>query len=234
MTSKNNHGAAPAAHPPAAHDDAHDAVLEDIIKKAEQSNVEFDTAEHYSKVAYHSAVSKFLIGEDGNVMYNKLNDDAVNKQFAEHLVMDLRERAKAHYKSAETDVDKIDDLVQLYAGINPDALSKHIKTQKEKFNSISYQELLASVRKQRFENRLDRIVQAIEDEHVKYVVPKLRLLGEGDSLDPAKVSAEEAKGLVKAYILNDKVLPKQVYEGKVYHNAAEGAGTAHPGENPKH
>ena len=227
MSSKNGHAPAKGN----GKEDVKPSHLELLANKAKTATRLADTIEIHHEQAYLKAADTHLKGEDGLHDYSRLKDKDVRDKFAEEMTSFYVDKARAYFK---IDKDhKLDDMqtdliMQAYAGITRSALKERLKQLRHRFTLEEFKPLVAEIKQEVRQKLNTSITSDLKEENIDSMVEEMGLQKE---IDPNKLPLEEAKLMALNYIANDSHVPKNFYEGKVYHRKPEpakaGAGHGH-------
>ncbi len=163
----------------------------------------FDTATHTHQAAYKGAVDKHLVGEDGEVDFEKLDDINVQKEFIDTMTDAYISKAKQHFKvdrnkEKKNDLDELekDMLMQAYAGVTKGMIKQYVNVygknfKHQRFNQFT-QELTENLQKQLYASAASHL----EEEHIPDIV---KHIGLEEKLDSGKINVQEATRLLETF-----------------------------------
>jgi|SRR3989338_2003478 len=162
-----------------------------------------DTAAHTHQAAYKGAVDKHLIGEDGEVDFDKLDDFKVQKEFIDTMTDAYISKAKQHFKidrskEKKNDLDELekDMLMQAYAGVTKGMIKQYVNRYGKNFKHATFnqfsQELTENLQKQLYASAASHL----EEEHVPSIV---KYMGLESKLDAEKINVQEATRLLEVF-----------------------------------
>ncbi len=182
-----------------------------------------DTAKVAFDKGYLKAVDKHIT-KDGQVDYKLLDDDDVQKKFADTMI-DMYQKAATKYFGVTKDLGEVEKgmLMRAYLGTTENTLRTRISQLGKKFDS----EQFSVYKDQSMQEVTSQLYQAaashIKDEHAEAIVKHIPTLE--DRVEGSKLNAQEATRLHRIFIeegvVSDSVL-KQVVPS--YKRKKKGAG----------
>lgn len=155
-----------------------------------------DTTEHHHRVAYDKALKEHLM-EGDLIVYDKLDEDEVQREFAETMSEHYIEQAKKYFK-VHKDLNELEKelLMNAYAGTTKAQLRQLIS---EHGKSLSFDKFLEEKKKwlqQLGKALVGATTYHITDEHVEDII---KYVGLEDVIDPENMPREKAIELLRIY-----------------------------------
>lgn len=175
-----------------------------------------DTAAHTHSEAYTSAVNKHLM-EDGEVNFEKLDNDKVQEQFVKTMSDLYTSRAKQHFKVAKDldDVEK-DILMQAYAGVTSHQLKGLLNQYGKRFTHREFENIKGQLQQQIQKRLYASAAGHLEEGHVPDIIKHVGLEGK---VNTAQITVDEARELLEAFqnegAIADSVLRQHVAQYKI-------------------
>lgn len=180
-----------------------------------------DTAAHTHTEAYTAAVSKHLI-ENGQVNFEKLDDDAVQKQFVKTMSDMYVSKAKEHFKMSK-DLNEVEQdlLMQAYAGVTHGLLKEQVGKYGKHFTHFQFDQMKHQIQQQLGKRMYASAGQHLDQANVGGIIKHVGLEAK---LDTGKVTVDEARELLETFhregSISDTALREHVASYKVKKKAA--------------
>ncbi len=159
----------------------------------------FDTATHTHQAAYKGAVDKHLIGEDGEVDFEKLDDLKVQREFIDTMTDTYISKAQQHFKISKD--KKLDDLekdmlMQAYAGVTKGMIKRYVNAHGKNFKYAIFNQMTKQLNERLHEQLYASAAAHLEDEHIPDIVKHVGLEAK---LDAGKINVQEATHLLETF-----------------------------------
>ena len=178
------------------HGNSHEAIEKwEKLRKHAQNII--DTTELHHREAYGAAVKEHLIGEDGQVDSERLEDEDLQKKFSETMADFYFEKAKDYFK-VQGDLNELekDTLLNAYSGFTKEGIRDLIYKNGKDFNYLTFFQNTNQLM-QRLKGRLiSAAASHLEDKHIEDIVKHV------DAEDVVKTDAlkkEESIQLLELY-----------------------------------
>ena len=163
----------------------------------------FDTATHTHDAAYKAAIDKHLIGEDGEVDFDKLDDLKVQKEFIDTMTDTYISKARQHFKidrskEKKNDLDEIeqDMLMKAYAGVTKGTIKQYVNAHGKNFKRPVFNQFTQQYTRELQQQLYQSAAAHLEDEHITDIV---KHIGLESKLDAGKINVQEATHLLEAF-----------------------------------
>lgn len=190
---------------------------EDPIKKWKRlkahSKKLVDTTERHHRVAYDTAVEKHLLDEKGLVDYEKLDEDEIQKKFADTMADFYIEKATKYFEVKKEKLDEFDKelLLNAYAGTTRTGL-RLLTTQLGKGFKFD-DERVVKLREKWMEQINAALSSAteshVEDKDIEGIIKYAKL---DEFIDPEHVQREQALQWLKNYDAAGALSPHKIAE----------------------
>lgn len=156
-----------------------------------------DTVSHTHTEAYTTAVTKHLTDKDGEIDYEKLDDNAVQKQFVKTMSDMYIGKAKAHFKISK-DLDDLEKeiLMEAYAGTTTQQIKGLVGRYGKRFNHDQFERVKGEIQQQVGQKLYAASGSHLDDENVGDIVKHVGLEGK---VNKAMITLDEARGLLGAF-----------------------------------
>ena len=155
-----------------------------------------DTASHTHTEAYTAAVSKHLM-KDGVVDFEKLDNDAVQKQFVKTMSDLYVSRAKEHFKMSK-DLNEVEEdlLMQTYVGVTQGLLKEQVNRYGKRFTHAQFDQIKHQIQQQLSKRMYASAGQHLDQANVGGII---KHVGLESKLDSGKVTVDEARELLETF-----------------------------------
>ena len=156
-----------------------------------------DTTQLNHTLAYNTAAEEHLMGEDGLIDYERLDDTKTQKKFVKSMSDFYVSKAKQHFK-IDKDLDQGDQdiLMSAYAGTTRAELGELVREKGKDLTGVQFtQEAQRYVNKLR-QNLYISSAQHLSHDNIEYIV---KYTGIGEMVHKEKLDIQEATGILRAY-----------------------------------
>lgn len=184
-----------------------------------------DTSQKHHLEAYNSAIDKHLM-EDGQVNFDKLDENKTQQDFAKTMADFYISKAKAQYKiGKDKDLNKVERemLLQAYAGITEGLLKQQIGQYGKRFNHLRFQSLTQQINQRLSQQVYSAAGSHLDESQVSDIVKYTGLEGKVQNLSLEEAvqllqvhhqEGEVAQGTLKDVVSPYKIVKKKRDEGK--------------------
>ena len=185
-----------------------------LSKKAQKM---IDTTEIEHANAYNSAVD-LIKDDEGLVDYEKLDDNDVQKQFADKMADYYISKARKalNVKPGDKEDKKLEDelLMNAYAGVTTSQLKESVSKFGKKFTFEFFNTRI----KPQYMQHVERNLKAASSDHLeeKHIPDIVKYTKTGKFVNPNKITLDEAVNLMDEFHREGVVSPKS-HKGKLYY-----------------
>ena len=181
----------------------------DLRKKAKRIA---DTAEHEHSKAYLNASEKYLKDNEGNINYEKLEDNNIQKSFTKDMTDHYLSKAKQHFGANinKNDKMKVDMLMDAYAGVTSTELKRMVKETGKKF-TLKLHEAQRGNFVNKIRNKLyDTASGHLTDKHVDDIIKYSKA---GHVVDSKKMNIDDAINIHDIYKKDNTISESLIHQG---------------------
>ncbi len=158
-----------------------------------------DTAVHTHQAAYQSAVNKHLVGDDGEVNFEKLDNLKIQREFIDTMADTYISKAQQHFKISKD--KKLDDLekdmlMKAYAGVTRGTIKQYVNAHGKNFKHQQFNQFTQQYTRDLQQQLYASASAHIEEEHIPDIVKHVGLEAK---LDGGKITVQEAAHLLETY-----------------------------------
>ncbi len=159
----------------------------------------FDTATHTHQAAYKGAVDKHLVGEDGEVDFNKLDDLKIQKEFIDTMTDAYISKAQQHFKISKD--KKLDDLekdmlMKAYTGVTKGTIKQYVNAHGKNFKHQAFNQFTQQYTRDLQQQLYASAASHLDDSHIPDIVKHVGLEAK---LDAGKINVQEATHLLETF-----------------------------------
>jgi hypothetical protein len=158
-----------------------------------------DTAIHTHQSAYKGAVDKHLIGEDGEVDFEKLDDLKVQKAFIDTMTDAYISKAQQHFKISKD--KKLDDLekdmlMRAYTGVTKGMVKQYVSAHGKNFKHQVFNQFTQQYTRELQQQLYASAASHLEEDNIPNIV---KHVGLESKLDANKINVQEATHLLETF-----------------------------------
>jgi len=179
-------------------------VLDKYKRLHSHAKLLVDTANVTHTEAYLKAVNTHLRNEKGEVEFEKLDKETIQKEFKKTMSDFYLQKAKDYFKSAK-DLNEFekDMLMQAYIGVTDSALEDMVYNNGKKLTPTAFEELKQRTLQRQFEQRMYGVAGGhLSNEHIEDIVAHI---GIKDKVKDKMLSLQEALQLLQVHTQEGEV-----------------------------
>ena len=180
-------------------------VLDKYKRLHSHAKLLVDTANVTHTEAYLKAVNTHLRNDKGEVQFDKLDKESVQREFKKTMSDFYVQKAKDYFKSAKGDLNEFekDMMMQAYIGVTDSALEDMIYNQGKKLTPTAFEELKQRTLQRQFEQRMYGVAGGhLSNEHIEDIVAHV---GIKDKVKDKMLSLQEALQLLQVHTQEGEV-----------------------------
>ena len=156
-----------------------------------------DTTQLNHTLAYNTAAEEHLMGEDGLIDYERLEDTKTQKKFVKSMSDFYVSKAKQHFK-IERDLDQADQdmLMSAYTGTTRAELGQLVREKGKELTGVQFTQ-----ESQRYVGQLRQNLYISSAQHLSHdnIEDIVKYAGIGEMVHKEKLEIQEATGILRAY-----------------------------------
>lgn len=178
------------------HGDSHEAIDKWEKLRSHAQRI-LDTTELHHREAYGHAAKEHLTDEEGQLDFERLEDEDLQKKFSESMADFYSEKAKKYFK-VQGDLSKLekDTLLSAYSGFTRETLRDFVGRYGKDFNYTLFSQQTGQIMRGLRQRLLAAAASDIEDKHIEDIVQHV---GAEDVVKSDAIKKEEGVVLLEQY-----------------------------------